>query len=115
MYEYIGKVYRVVDGDTIYVTVDLGFGIYTKLKLRLAGIDTPEIFRPRNELEKAHGFEAKEFVKEKVFDKIVKIKTKKTGKYGRWIATVTLIPDCEDLTLLLIEAGFEKKSEYLLN
>jgi len=113
MYEYIGTVYKVVDGDTIYMTVDLGFGISTKLKLRLADIDTAEIFRPKNEKEREHGLAAKEFVKEAVFNKPVKVSTKKTGKYGRWIANVTLLPDGENLTEMLKEAGFEKKLEYI--
>lgn len=112
MYEYIGTVYRVVDGDTIYMTVDLGFEIFTNLKLRLAGIDTAEIFRPRNEKEKIHGLMAKKYVEGLVLNKVVRIKTNKTGKYGRWIATVSLLPNGENLSNLLIDEGFEKKAQY---
>ena len=42
MYEYKCKVTRVVDGDTCDVNVDLGFNLFTKDRVRLMGIDTPE-------------------------------------------------------------------------
>ncbi|MCK4429246.1 MAG: hypothetical protein KAU95_02630, partial [Candidatus Aenigmarchaeota archaeon] len=44
-YKYKAKLVRVVDGDTIEVVMDLGFYIQLKEKLRLAGVNTPEIFR----------------------------------------------------------------------
>ena len=44
MYEYRAKVRGVYDADTITVDIDLGFGIiYTGQKLRLLGIDAPEV------------------------------------------------------------------------
>ena len=55
---------RVVDGDTIDVTLDLGFSVHLKKqRCRLAGIDTPES-RTRNLEEKALGLKAKERLKE---------------------------------------------------
>ena len=56
MYEYhVRKVTKVVDGDTIDVTLDLGFNVFLhKQRCRLAGIDTPES-RTRNLAEKALG------------------------------------------------------------
>jgi len=44
MYQYKAKAERVVDGDTIDVTIDLGFKITTHQRIRLAGIDTPEVY-----------------------------------------------------------------------
>lgn len=82
MYKYKAKVYRVVDGDTVYVTVQLGFFVSTKLKLRLAGINTPEI---RGE-EREKGLEATEYLKGLLGDGEIMIASHKTGKYGRWIA-----------------------------
>ena len=54
MYEYGCTVERVVDGDTIDVTLDLGFSVSYSSRVRLYGIDTPES-RTRNKDEKARG------------------------------------------------------------
>ena len=54
MYEYAAKVERVVDGDTIDVTLDLGFSIQYQARIRLLGINTPES-RTRDKAEKARG------------------------------------------------------------
>ena len=57
MYEYrVKKVYKVVDGDTIDVDIDLGFNISFFQRVRLAGIDTPES-RTKNLYEKKLGLE----------------------------------------------------------
>jgi len=109
-YKYKALVTKVVDGDTIYATVDLGFYMCSQLKFRLKDIDTAEIFRPINEAEKKHGFEAKEFLKNLVLDKYVSIYTEKTGKYGRWLASVYI--DQQNVSDMLREAGFEKRPSY---
>ena len=63
MYEYNVKVTRVVDGDTVDVDIDLGFGmIYKKQRVRLHGIDTPES-RTRDLEEKKYGKAAKAHLK----------------------------------------------------
>ena len=62
MYEYkITKIMKVVDGDTVDVILDLGFDMYKKERVRLAGIDTPES-RTRDLEEKEMGLGAKEFL-----------------------------------------------------
>lgn len=118
MFEYKAQCLRVIDGDTIEVMIDLGFGIYKKEKVRLADIDTPEIFRPSCDAEKEHGFEAKRFVQSKIteWNSDLRLITKKeSGKYGRYIAYVY---DWDDILLdktlgeYLIEEGFEKKESY---
>lgn len=121
-FTYSAFVTRVVDGDTIYADVDLGFHILTKQKFRLLGIDTPEIYRPLNEKELAHGREAKRFLESLILNKFVIIQTKKTGKYGRWLADVYLDDNFIDevsgddwyvsVTEKMIEAGFEKRESY---
>ena len=63
MYEYKVKITRVLDGDTCDCDVDLGFGIFTKDRIRFMGIDTPES-RTRNKKEKALGLAAKAYLKE---------------------------------------------------
>ena len=84
------KVNRVVDGDTIDVTIDLGFDLYKKERARVAGIDTPEK-RTRNLEEKALGIDATNWIKERLNSAIageedLVIRTELVGgmgKYGR--------------------------------
>ena len=64
MYEYNVTVTKVVDGDTVDVDIDLGFGMtYKKQRVRLMGIDTPES-RTRDKVEKLFGKGFKETFKE---------------------------------------------------
>ena len=86
MYEYRCKVLRIVDGDTVDVDIDLGFGIWMhRERIRVMGIDTPES-RTRDLTEKAFGLAAKEFVKSLMpigSMQIIKTQKDKTGKFGR--------------------------------
>ena len=59
------KVNRVVDGDTIDVTIDLGFDLNKKERVRIAGVDTPEK-RTRDKEEKALGLDATNWMKDKL-------------------------------------------------
>ena len=90
MYEYKCKVKRVVDGDTMDVILDLGFDVHHAVRVRLAGIDTPES-RTRDLDEKARGKLSKAFLKESIKGKKIVLKTKikdSKGKFGRVIAEV---------------------------
>jgi micrococcal nuclease len=86
MYEYNCKILRVIDGDTVDVDIDLGFGIWIhKERIRLHGIDTPES-RTRDKIEKIFGFEAKRMVQTwlPVGSNQTLVTTKdKSGKFGR--------------------------------
>ena len=84
MYEYRAKIKRVVDGDTVDVDIDLGFGVWLKKqRVRLYGIDTPES-RTRDLDEKKFGLMAKEFLKKELADgAILKTRLDGKGKYGR--------------------------------
>ena len=63
MYEYNAKILRIVDGDTIDVDIDLGFGVWIhKERVRLEGIDTPES-RTKDLEEKKFGLLSKEYVR----------------------------------------------------
>ena len=86
MYEYRCKILRVVDGDTVDVDIDLGFGIWMhKERIRLHGIDTPES-RTRDLEEKYYGNLAKEkmqfFLPVGSTQRLVTSKDK-AGKFGR--------------------------------
>lgn len=85
MYEYRVKILRVVDGDTVDVDIDLGFGVWMhKERVRLYGIDTPES-RTRDKEEKKYGKAAKAFLQEKLEAGTPLLRTFKdgVGKYGR--------------------------------
>ena len=61
----VTEINRVLDGDTIDVTIDLGFDLYKKERVRVAGVDTPEK-RTKNLEEKALGIDATNWLKEKL-------------------------------------------------
>ena len=84
MYEYRVEIVRVVDGDTVEVDIDLGFGVWLKKqRVRLYGIDTPES-RTRDLNEKKYGLMAKEYLKERISNgAILKTRLDGKGKYGR--------------------------------
>ena len=86
VYEYRCKVSRVVDGDTVDVDIDLGFGVWMhKERIRLYGIDTPES-RTRDLEEKKYGLLAKQqiesFMPRGSMQTLVTVKDK-AGKFGR--------------------------------
>ena len=101
MYEYRCKIVRVVDGDTVDVDIDLGFGVWMhKERIRLHGIDTPES-RTRDLEEKKYGLLAKEQVKfflpEGTMQTLVTVKDK-AGKFGRILGKFKIFDsknDCE--------------------
>ena len=86
MHTYKCTILRVVDGDTVDVDIDLGFGVWMrKERIRVLGIDTPES-RTRDKVEKTYGIMAKEFVKSYLpAGSVQTLQTEKdgTGKFGR--------------------------------
>ena len=84
MYEYRCEVVKIIDGDTIRVDVDLGFGIWSRNEtVRLYGIDTPES-RTRDLEEKKYGLAAKQFLTNMLEDSGgIKLKSHGKGKFGR--------------------------------
>ena len=107
------EINRVVDGDTIDVTIDLGFDLYKKERVRVAGVDTPEK-RTRDEEEKALGLDATYWMKEQLEGAIdgeddLVIRTELVGgmgKYGRLLGWL-YIGDAEiSLNEQMIEEGY---------
>jgi micrococcal nuclease len=93
MYEYRIKIVKVIDGDTVDVDIDLGFGVWLKKeRVRLFGIDTPES-RTRDLEEKKFGLLAKEYLKAslKKGTPILKTRKDKTGKFGRILGELLYI------------------------
>ena len=96
MYAYKAIVTNVVDGDTVDVNVDLGFKVYSKQRIRLAGIDTPERGQPGYQ-------EAKDRVTELVLNKEVCLQTFKASKFGYYLG-ILVVDDIEfnvNTTLIL--------------
>jgi len=85
-YKYKAHLLRVIDGDTFDVTIDLGFRITTYQRLRLVGVNTPEI----RGVERPEGLRIKDYVKNLIEGKELTIETSKVGKYGRYICEVYL-------------------------
>jgi micrococcal nuclease len=99
MYEYNCKIVRVVDGDTVDVDIDLGFGMWMhKERIRLYGIDTPES-RTRDLVEKKFGYLAKDMVESFLpvgsIQTLVTVKDK-AGKFGRILGKFKIHDGKED-------------------
>ena len=107
------KIVKVLDGDTIDVTIDLGFDLYKKERVRIAGVDTPEK-RTRDLEEKALGIDATNWLKEKLTETIkgdeeLTIRTELkggVGKYGRLLGWLYVGESNISLNELMIEEGY---------
>ena len=111
MYEYKAILDRVVDGDTIDVTIDLGFNVWKKIRVRMEGINTPES-RTRDLEEKKRGLAAKDRVIEILNENDNKflLKSHGVGKYGRCLGEIfveTLGDDSLQKTLINEGHGVE--------
>ena len=88
MYTYEAKLVRVVDGDTIDVTIDLGFDVSVKKRVRFEGINAPES-RTRDLKEKALGLAAKDRVKAILEENsCFTLESTEIGKYGRVLGKI---------------------------
>ena len=106
MYEYQAVIKRVVDGDTVDIDIDLGFGVILKdERVRIMGIDTPES-RTRDLTEKKFGLASKERLKSVLGKKsILKCKEYDSkGKFGRILGDFTT-NDGRMVTDVLVEEG----------
>jgi len=86
MFDYRAKLVRVVDGDTVDLDIDLGFHIHTHERVRLTGINTPELHSPL-ETERVKAKAAAEFLTTLLGGELV-VKTSRDSqeKYGRFLA-----------------------------
>ena len=105
MYEYKAIVTDVYDGDTMTLDIQLGFHITFTQKVRLMGIDTPEI-RTKNMCEKQLAYKARDYLRELLLNKMVMVTTEKQGKYGRYV--VNLFYDDVNINNELIRLGFAR-------
>ncbi len=109
----VTEINRVVDGDTIDVTIDLGFDLYKKERVRVAGVDTPEK-RTRDLEEKALGLDATNWMKEQLEGAIngndeLTIRTELVGgmgKYGRLLGWLYVGDADLSLNEIMIAQGY---------
>ena len=109
----VTEINRVVDGDTIDVTIDLGFDLYKKERVRVAGVDTPEK-RTRDLEEKKLGLDATVWLQEKLEGAIegdddLVIRTELVGgvgKYGRLLGWLYIGDGDVSLNEQMIEEGY---------
>ena len=109
----VTKIDKVLDGDTIDVTIDLGFDLYKKERVRVAGVDTPEK-RTRDLEEKALGIDATNWLKAKLTETIkgdeeLLIRTELkggVGKYGRLLGWLYIGDAAISLNEQMIEEGY---------
>lgn len=102
-FEYSAKVNKIIDGDTIDVTLDLGFSLYLSQRVRLAEIDAPE-------MRESGGKDAKEFLKILLPEgSEVTIVTYKNGKekFGRYLAQVFI--GNTDVNQTLLDSGLVER------
>ena len=107
------EITKVLDGDTIDVLIDLGFDLYKKERVRIAGVDTPEK-RTRDLEEKALGIDATNWLKEKLEGAIAGdddliIRTELVGgvgKYGRLLGWLYVGDSTISLNEQMIVAGY---------
>jgi micrococcal nuclease len=125
LYFYALEDFTIIDGDTLDATIDLGFGVYIKHRVRLMGINTPESHTRTPEPERALGLAAKDWLVSKLHNALnghgeetAMIQTHKirrrtgeiderTGKYGRYMVTLWLRQDgaMTDINRSLVENG----------
>jgi micrococcal nuclease len=118
-YTYHCQVDRIIDGDTVDATIDLGFHLTARIRIRLAGLDCPEL---RSGTDREAGAAARDFTATWVAGRDAKpatepsssaatwpfvVTTAKADAFGRWLGTITVAGDEADLSLnaALLEAG----------
>jgi len=106
MFEYKGKVKRIIDGDTIDAYIDLGFDVWITKRIRFMGIDTPES-RTRDLTEKRYGKGATHRLTEMLeqADNKFIVKSHGTGKFGRVLGELFIVGDLVSINDRLINEG----------
>lgn len=103
-YVYAASLVRVIDGDTIEVDIDLGFFTHVTTRLRLLGVDTPELIGP----DRARALIVKSVLTGMLSNRPLKLRTVKSDKYGRFLADVWVEheTDVTHVNQWLIDSGY---------
>ena len=121
MYTYRAEIVRVVDGDTVDINIDLGFGVWLNdERVRLAGVDTPES-RTSDKVEKLFGKAAGRYVEERLpvgsMQTLVTKKYDSKGKFGRILGDFALEESsiCEQLIPYNAQNKAEVQEQHMAN
>jgi micrococcal nuclease len=106
MYQYkIKKINRIIDGDTVDLDIDLGFGITISHRVRLNGINAAET-RTLDPNEKTKGLAAKEWLKKELSrEGELIIETTKEDKYGRYLGTLYFVGESISVNQKMLNEG----------
>ena len=101
MYEYKAKIERVVDADTIDVSIDLGFDVWTRQRVRVAGLNAAE----KNTQEGKNAIEYAKQVLKHNMEVILRSHQDKREKFGRYLAEIWITKD-ESYNEKLLKLGY---------
>ena len=109
MYQYkIKKIKRIIDGDTVDLDIDLGFGVTLSHRVRLKDVNAAET-KTLDLEEKAKGLAAKEWLKKELScEGEWVIETTKEDKYGRILGTLYLVGDPVTVNERMLNEGIVK-------
>lgn len=112
-FKYKAKVLDAYDGDTITILLDVGFKISIKERVRLYGIDAPEM---RGE-ERPMGIISRDWLRGKILGKDIIVETfkedkRKYGKYGRFLAILYLPDEQVNINQQMIDLGLAEVASY---
>lgn len=101
MHLYSAIVEKVVDGDTLLLRIDLGFNVWINQRIRLRGIDCPEVSTPQ-------GQRAKKFVQQELSDCIVVViqTFKRIDLHGRYVVDVFYLKDETAKEFIVVKGNF---------
>jgi len=111
MYDYMAQITKIIDGDTVDAIIDLGFDVKLKRRVRLAGIDTPEL-NSKNPQERQAAKIARDYLKSLLKSKEIYLKSEKVkwDKYNRYVAYIYVIPNEYEVTVskIMFDKGLAK-------
>ena len=106
MYEYFAQVLRVVDGDTVHADVDLGFDVHERMKLRLTGINAPELSTPEGPPARDHLTQLLgQYGPVAQVPLTIQTEKDRQEKFGRYLAKL-ILPGPVDVNALMVADGF---------
>ena len=111
VYAYPAELKRIVDADTMDVTLHLGLGVKMDVRVRIQDYDAPETWRPKSLAEDLHGQQATNYARE-ILPKTFTVKSYGWAVYNRVEVEIEL-EDGRDFATVMIEEGFSKRPFYL--
>jgi len=99
VFQYEAEVLRIVDGDTLWLNLDLGFKVHLEVDVRLANVNAPELVQWTNQ---GLSDPAMNYIAACVPPgSTCVVDITKADKYGRWLGTIMYLPGCTDRSEIL--------------